>query len=227
MQNRGVADHSWITSHHSKRPILATDRLPDLNLSHSGAPLNADAARGPTTEHVYSDPYSNSKQDFYSHNPPDIGLKTPSPSPTSQSIAHSAGSLSETDPTQSRQLHYNNAGETYTIAMNQQPSQYMDAQHSMSAGQQYGSHPTTANSMAHYPSYHHQQQPPVLQPGPGHYAQSPASYAPTYAYSSGMSSPHGSGQPVSSSIPSHMNPGGLPPLPSECTLFWFTWFPLT
>ena len=226
MQNPGAADHSWITSHHSKRPILATDRLPDLNLAHSGSPLATDTTRGAATEHGYSDPYSNSKQEYYSNSHPDIGLKTPSPSPTSQSIAHSAGSLSETDPIHSRQLHYNSAGETYAIAMNQQQPQYMEAQHSMSAGQQYGSHSTTANNMAQYPSYHHQQQPPVLQPGPGHYAPSPASYAPQYAYSSGLSSPHGSGQPVSSSISSHMNPGGLPPLPSECTLFCFARFPL-
>ena len=180
MQHHGATEEPWITAHQSKRPILSSDRLPGLHLSHLSASGNPDAT-GVSSDHCYSSHFSTPKQTLQSN---DIGLKTPSPSPTS-------------------------------LAMNQQQQGYTDAHHSMSAGQQYAPQGTTAGGMAPYSSYqHHNQQPSVLQPGHGGYTQSPATHYQHYGYPTGMASPHGSSQSLSSSIPSHMTPG-LPPLPGQ------------
>ncbi|KAG7004412.1 hypothetical protein G7Y79_00025g056980 [Physcia stellaris] len=62
--------------------------------------------------------------------------------------------------------------------------------------------------MSHYPQY--QQQPPVLQPGPGTYAPSPTAYSQQYGYSNGVTSPQSAGHPVPSSMGPQMNSGMLP-----------------
>lgn len=81
----------------------------------------------------------------------------------------------------------------------------------MSTGQSYTPQSATAGGMSHYPQY--QQQPPVLQPGPGSYAPSPSSYG-QYGYSNGVTSPQGGGQPVSAPMGGQMN-SQLLPLPGR------------
>lgn len=71
--------------------------------------------------------------------------------------------------------------------------------------------------MPHYP--HYQQQPSVLQPGPGNYAPSPGAYG-QYGYSNGVTSPQSAGQPVSSSMGQQMN-SGLLPLPGSSRVHHF------
>lgn len=199
MQHRGATEEPWITSHYSKRPILSTDRLPDLHLSH----LGASEAAGYASEQGYGNKHFLASKP--ASQPLDTGLRTPSPSPTSQSIAPSGSGVS--DPEHPRHFAY--AGEQYSLAMNQQQPNYMDAQHAMSAGQQYAPHVTTANSMSQYPPYQHHQSPSVLPPHQSQYTQSPASYGPQYGYAAGMTSPQGGTQ--SSTL--HLT-SGLPPLPT-------------
>ena len=211
-QQRGAIEEPWIKTHPSKRPILTGERLPELNFAHSGAPPSPDGPSYQPIDQNYDKKGQYSKAGANPSNQFDIGLRTPSPSPTSQSVVHSAGSTDLTFPP-SRQYPAQQAGEQYFAVMNQQSQNYMDAQHAMSAGQQYSSHSTTTNNMNQYPQYQHHQSPTVLSSGQTQYAQSPASYGGQYAYSGGMTSPHGTNQSVSTSM-GHMNPG-LPPLQSK------------
>lgn len=87
--------------------------------------------------------------------------------------------------------------------MNQsQPYMDMHPAPHMSSAQSYAPQPATSG--AHYSQY--QQQPPVLQPGSGHYAPAPTSYG-SYGYTNGVTSPQSAGHPgsapVGSQVPSH------------------------
>lgn len=73
--------------------------------------------------------------------------------------------------------------------MNHGP-QDMYYQPHMSTGQAPAPQTVTSGNMSHYPQ--HQQQPPLLQPGPGQYASAPGPYN-QYPYTtSGLTSPQGS-----------------------------------
>ena len=221
VHTRGPVDNPWYNSHYSQRSLLSGDRLPNLHLPQSYTPspsYGSSSSRSGLSDSSLNGnggqyPSSQTSNSSYPSANSGIGLKTPSPSPTSQSIAPHSHSLPEETtehPEYSSQPQgiqsYNQVAEPYSVTMNQ-PQQYMDShQPHMSAAQSYAPQPTTAGGMSHYPQY--QQQPPVLQTGPGGYAQPPSSYQ--YSYSNGVTSPQGS-HPVSSSIGSQMNP--MLPLP--------------
>ena len=88
------------------------------------------------------------------------------------------------------------------------PQQYTDSHPSnSSAGRSRVSQPTTAGIMSHYPQY--QQQPPVLQPGPGTHAPSPTSYDQQFSYQTGVGSlePTGRRIPFIMDFPSYSSAG--------------------
>lgn len=221
VHTRGPIDVPWFNPHYSQRPLFSGDRLPNLPLPQSYA---ASASYGPNSSRAgiieaspsapgNQYPSSQTSSSSYSNTQTGIGLRTPSPSPTSQTIVSQAQGLPD-EPTEhtdyshqtSSISQYAPIAEPYSNTMNQ--PQYIDShQPHMSAAQSYAPQPTTAGSMSHYP--HYQQQPSVLQPGPGSYAPSPSTYGP-YAYTNGVTSPQGGGQPVSSSMGPQMNSGLLP-----------------
>lgn len=228
VHTRGPVDVPWFNSHHSQRPLFSGDRLPNLQLPQSYA---ATASYGPNSSriglvdssavgHSNQYPSSQTSSSSYSNSQPGIGLRTPSPSPTSQSIVSQSHGLPDEPTEQPEYSHqsstiaqYTPIAESYSNTMNQ--PQYLDShQPHMSAAQSYAPQPTTAGSMSHYP--HYQQQPSVLQPGPGNYAPSPSNYG-QYAYANGVTSPQSAGQPVSSSMGQPIN-SSLLPLPGNPNL---------
>lgn len=219
VQNRGPADVPWFNHPtYSQRSPFSGDRLPDLRLPQSytsSASYGALSARSNGTNGVYTaqQPVTTA----YSGTHQNIGLKTPSPSPTSLNGAPQSNGLLE-EPTdhpgfvnpEHNAQQYDPVNGSYNNAMNQH-QQYMDSQHSQLPGGQ--AYPPQVSSAGTIPSYgQYQQQLPVMHPGSNSYAQSPAGYN-HYAYS-GVASPH-SGQSVSSSMNSQMNPN-IPP--SKTTL---------
>lgn len=224
VHTRGPVDVPWFNPHYSQRPLFSGDRLPNLHLPQSYA---SSASYGPNSSriglvdssssgHSSQYPSSQTSSSSYTTAQPAIGLRTPSPSPTSQTLASQAHGLPD-EPTEQTDFSHQNPSisqytpiaESYSNTMNQ--PQYLDShQPHMSAAQSYAPQPTTASSMPHYP--HYQQQPSVLQPGPGNYAPSPGAYG-QYGYSNGVTSPQSAGQPVSSSMGQQMN-SGLLPLPA-------------
>ncbi|KAI4100089.1 MAG: hypothetical protein LQ339_005611 [Xanthoria mediterranea] len=146
---------------------------------------------------------------------PNIGLKTPSPSPTSLNGAPANGLLEDTaehpgysNPEQNSQ-QYTPAHDSYSGNMNQHP-QYLDSQAPhMPGGQSYTSQAPGGGSMPQYASY--QPQPSVMHPGSNSYAPSPGGYG-QYGGYNGVTSPHSSHQ-GSSSMGSQMLP--LPTMPSS------------
>ena len=209
VQTRGPVDRSWFSSNYS-RPKLPSDRLPDLHLPQSYGSTNARIGGSEPFPSAHSIQYSTAQAGSYSDNNTGIGLKTPSPSPTSLCSAppiHGPPEDSEGRSEFTQPSHYTQSTAHYPNVMNQ-PQQYLDSQQSqMSGGQPYAPHSTTASGMPQYPSYA-QQQPPPLQPGPGSYTQSPG-YG-QYGYPNNMTSPSGPGHPVSSSMGGQMNSGLLP-----------------
>ena len=142
--------------------------------------------------------------------------KTPSPTQTSYNLGEQvrelpgeSSHLSEYPTTQPNAAPgYSQNADPYG-SMNQAPS-YMDAHQShMSGGQPYASQAATAGGMPHYPQY--QQQPPVLQPGPGSYAPTAGSY---YGYPNGVTSPQATNQSVSAPMGTQV-PAQLLPLPGR------------
>ena len=214
VQTRGPVDSPWYSSNYS-RPKLPGDRLPDLQLPQT---YTSTTGRVGGPEHLSSAhgiPYPAAHTGSYSDNNTGIGLKTPSPSPTSLCSApplHGLPDDSEGRSDFTQPNHYTQSTSHYPNAMNQQHQYLESQQNQMSGGQPYAPHSTTAGGMPQYSTYA-QQQPPPLQPGPGNYAQSPG-YG-QYAYPNSIASPSGPGHPVSSSMGGQMNPGGLLPLPSN------------
>ncbi|KAL8678728.1 MAG: hypothetical protein Q9186_004962, partial [Xanthomendoza sp. 1 TL-2023] len=199
------------------RPAFsALKRLPDLQLPQSyasSAPYSAISSRLNGNNAVY--PSQQTPTTGFAGQP-NIGLKTPSPSPTSLNGAAPSNGLLEdsvdhpgySNPDPNVQ-HYQPAHESYSNNMNQH-QQYMDSQQShMPVGQSYTSQASGAGSMPQYPTY--QQQPPVMHPGPNSYAPSPSAYGQYNGYN-GVTSPH-SAQQASSSMGSQMLP--LPTMPSS------------
>lgn len=208
VQNRGSADFPWYNNPPYQRPLLSSDRLPDLQLPQSYTP----AASYSRTNNSYQPGTST-----YAGSHSSIGLKTPSPSPTSLNIGQQSQGLLEEPaehpeyPNQEQNIQpYTPASEQYNNTMNQHP-QYMDSQQShISTAQPYAPQPSTAGSMQPYSQYQHQ--PPVMHPTTT-YAPSPSGYG-QYGYGNGVTSPHGT-QPVSSSMGPQMNSGMLPALPGN------------
>ena len=160
-------------------------------------------------------PSQHASTTVYSGSHPNIGLKTPSPSPTSLNGAPPTNGLLEdttdhpgySNPEQHSQ-QYTPAQDSYSGSMNQHP-QYMDSQTPhMPGGHSYTSQASGGGSMPQYASY--QQQPSVMHPGSNSYAPSPGGYSQYNGYS-GVTSPHSAHQ-GSSSIGSQMLP-----LPSRST----------
>jgi len=229
VHTRGPVDIPWYNSHYSQRSLLSGDRLPNLHLpqsytSSTSYGLNSsrsglsDSSSNGNGSHY---PSSQTSPSSYPSANSGIGLKTPSPSPTSQNIAPQPHGLAEEQAEHSEYSSqpqgiqpYTQVAEPYNITMNQ-PPQYMDSHQShLSAGQSYAPQPTTAGGMSHYPQY--QQQPPVLQTGPGGYAPPPNSYG-QYSYTNGVTSPQGGSHPVSSSMGPQMN--AMLPLPGTFLRF--------
>ena len=200
--------------------MLSGDRLPNLHLPQSYA---SSASYGPATarngageshsggHNHYS--ASTTSSSSYTTAQSSIGLKTPSPSPTSHHLTSHPGLTDESpDPSDYSQphstiSHYAPVTEPFHHTMNQS-QQYLDShQPHMSAGQSYAPQATTAGSNSLYSPY--QQQLSVLQTGPANYGQ--------YGYSNGVTSPQGTGQPVSGSMGQPMN-SGLLPLPGKPTM---------
>lgn len=209
VQNRGPVDSPWHNSSYS-RPKLPSDRLPDLHLPQSYTSTTARVGGSEPLSSAHGIQYSTTHAGSYSDNNSGIGLKTPSPSPTSLCSAAPIHGLPEDPEGRSdytQPSHYNQSTGHYQPVMNQQ-HQYLESQQpQMSGGQPYAPHSTTASGMTPYSSYA-QQQPPPLQPGPGSYAQSPG-YG-QYGYPNSITSPSGPGHPVSSSMAGQMNSGLLP-----------------
>lgn len=224
VHTRGPVDVPWFNSHYSQRPLFSGDRLPNLHLPQS---YTSSASYGPNSARIglvdsgssgHSNPYPSSQtsSSSYTTAQPAIGLRTPSPSPTSQTLVSQVHGLPD-EPAEQTDFSHQNPGisqyapiaESYSNTMNQ--PQYLEShQPHMSAAQSYAPLPSTASSMPHYP--HYPQQPSVLQPGPGNYAPSPGPYG-QYGYTNGVTSPT-AGQPVSSSMGQQMN-SGLLPLPGS------------
>lgn len=207
VQNRGPVDSAWYSSNYS-RPRLPSDRLPDLHLPQSYAPTTARVGGSESLSGAHGIQYSAAGS--YSDHNTAIGLRTPSPSPTSLCSAppiHGLPEEAEGRSEYTQPSHYPQSTTSYPSVMNHQQQYLESQQNQMSGGQPYAPHSTTASGMTQYSSYA-QQQPPPLQPGPGTYAQSP-SYG-QYGYPNGITSPSGPGHPVSSSMGGQMNPGLLP-----------------
>ena len=212
VQTRGPVDSTWYSSNYS-RTKLPGDRLPDLHLPPSYASTTARAGGPEPLSNAHGIQYSTAHTASFSDHNSGIGLKTPSPSPTSLCSAPPIQGLPE-DPEgrsdYSQSNHYpQSSGHFHHSTMNQQHPYLESQQTQMSGGQPYAPHSTTANNIApQYPGYTQQQQPPPLQPGPGTYAQSP-SYG-QYGYPNNITSPTAPGHPVSSSMGGQMNQGLLP-----------------
>ncbi len=222
VQTRGSADTPWFSSHYSQRPLLSSDRLPDLHLpaSYISTPGFSSSRLG-GLDHLpngHGTQFPPLQTGSYSNLHTGTGLKTPSPSPTSQCSAppshESAEDTAERSHCQASQpiQSYAQSADHFSGAMNHQ-QQYLGSEPSqISAGQPYQSQPTTSGGMSQYPSY--PQQPPVLQSGPSSYAPAPTHYGGQYGYPNSITSPQGAGHPVSSSVGPQMN-SGLLPLPSR------------
>lgn len=224
VHTRGPVDVSWYNHHSAQRSLLSSDRLPDLHLPQAQA-YPASTSSGTSSSRIGSLDSSTYNGNQYppsqtsaSTYQPSSGLKSPSPPAASHNLAPQSHGLADVAahhseyPTQQHPEHaYTQEHESYSSAMN--PSQqYMDSHQShMSTGQSYTPQSATAGGMSHYPQY--QQQPPVLQPGPGSYAPSPSSYG-QYGYSNGVTSPQSGGQPVSAPMGGQMN-SQLLPLPGR------------
>lgn len=197
MQTRGQADVPWYSSSLDQR---SGGRLPELQLPQSYGPIETI----PPPSHP----------PFFTNKTTDIGLKTPSPSPTALASPPQGHPIHQgsTEPSSyTHHLTYSAPSEPYST-MDHQQQQYLASQQShMSQGQTYAPPSTTA--LPQYPSYQ-SQQPPVLQPAPHSYPPTQSPYSQGYTYANGMPSPHGSNQPVSTSMGHSMNTG-LPPLPSK------------
>ena len=220
VQTRGPADIPFYNSHYSQRPLLSSDRLPHLNLPQSYAASSSYVPTPPRS--VLPEPHfpgGHYGPTAFSGAQQGIGLKTPSPSPTAQDLTppHCHG-LPDDSPehincssSTANIQPYEPLAERFKDAMNQQ--QYLESHQSYSsAGQSYAPQPATTGGMPHYPQY--QQQPPVLQPGPGTYTPSPTSYSQQYGFSNGVTSPQSAGHPVPSSMGTQMSSAMLP-LPGE------------
>ena len=208
VQTRGPVDSPWFSSHYS-RSRLPGDRLPDLHLPQSYASTAARVGGPEPLSSAHGIQYSTAHTGSYSDNNTGIGLKTPSPSPTSLCSAPPIHGLPD-DPegrSEFTQSGYSQSTGHYPSAMNQQHQYIESQQNQMSGGQPYAPHSTTASGMTQYSTYA-QQQPPPLQPGPGSYAQPPA-YG-QYGYPNSITSPSAPGHPVSSSMGGPMNQGLLP-----------------
>lgn len=213
VQTRGPVDSSWLGSNYS-RTKLPSDRLPDLHLPQSYASTTARIGGSEPLSSTHGIQYSSAQAGSYSDNNTGIGLKTPSPSPTSLCSAppiHLLPHNPEVRSDYTQPSHYPQSTGHYQEAMNPQHQYLESQQNQMSGGQPYAPHSTTASGMTQYSSYA-QQQPPPLQPGPGNYAQSPG-YS-QYGYPNSITSPSGPGHPVSSSMGGQMN-SGLLPLPGN------------
>ena len=224
VHTRGPVDVPWYNPHYSQRPP-PSDRLPDLHLPQSyaspsfGANSHRAAADSSSNSRSaqYSVPPDNSSS--YTANHPETGLKTPTPSPTSQKLTVQSHGLAEERADLPAYSSGRQGAPTYTQAaepafsnMNQ-PPQYMDSHQShIPSSQSYAPQQPSSNGMSQYPPY--QQPTQVLHSGSGAYAPSPTGY-PQYGYANSVSSPQGPGQQGSASM-GHMNPG-LPSLPSEST----------
>lgn len=227
VHTRGPVDVPLYNSHYSQRPVLSGDRLPNLHLPQSYA---STASYGPTTTRTgvgeshsgghnqYS--ASTTSSSSYTTAQSSVGLKTPSPSPTSHNLPSHPGVPDESpDPSDYSQpnstiSHYAPVTEPFHPTMNQS-QQYLDShQPHMSAGQSYAPQATTAGSTSLYSPY--QQQLSVLQSGPPSYGSSASSYGQYGGYTNGVTSPQGTGQPVSGSMGQQMN-SGLLPLPGKPT----------
>ena len=213
VQHRGSVDVPWFSQPtYPQRPPFSSDRLPELQLPQSyssSAPYSAIPSR---SNGVYP---QQSASSGYSGTHTNIGLKTPSPSPTSLNGASQPNGLIEettdhsgySNSEQSVQ-QYATANGSYNNNMNQH-QQYMDSSQSHIPGaQSYPAHAASAGSMPPYS--HYPQQPSVMHPASNAYTQSPSGYA--YPYN-GVTSPH-AGTSVTSSIGSQMNPN-MQPLPRK------------
>lgn len=215
VQTRGPVDSQWCSSSYS-RPKLPGDRLPDLHLPPSYASTTARLGGPDPLSSAHGIQYPTAHAGSYSDHNTGIGLKTPSPSPTSLCSAppiHGLPEDSEGRSDYAQSSHYTQStGHFHQSTMNQQHPYLEPQQNQLSGGQPYAPHSTTASNMNPQYSNYPQQQPPPLQPGPGTYAQSPG-YG-QYGYPNSISSPSGPGHPVSSSMGGQMN-SGLLPLPGN------------
>ncbi|KAL8638253.1 MAG: hypothetical protein Q9228_004586, partial [Teloschistes exilis] len=221
VQNRGPVDVPWFNqAAYSQRPFFSGDKLPDLQLPQA---YNTNASYGPVASRlngangVY--PSQQTSTPGYSvAQPANIGLKTPSPSPTSlNGTAPSSGLLEEAaehtvySSPETVVQQYTSAND-YGNTMNHH-QQYIDSQQShVPSGQPYTSQASSAGSMPPYT--HYQQQLPVMHPGPNSYAPSSGGYN-QYGYN-GVTSPHGGQPPSSMAMPSSGHPyGGAPGGPGQ------------
>jgi hypothetical protein len=106
---------------------------------------------------------------------------------------------------------YNYSQESYPTMNQGGPSDMYYNSH-MSNGQPPAPQTVTAGGMGHYT--HHQQQPPLLQPGPGQYSPAQSSYGQYGGYSNGLTSPQQAGHQVPGSMGPQGNIVSLPPMSS-------------
>ncbi|KAL8787294.1 MAG: hypothetical protein Q9213_002285 [Squamulea squamosa] len=215
VHNRGPADVPWFNhATYSQRPLFSGDRLPDLQLPQNfGANASYGTLTSRTSGSTSAYPSQHAPATIYPGTQPNIGLKTPSPSPTSlNGTAPSNGLLEDTvehpytNPEHSGQ-QYPPTHDSYGNNMNQHP-QYIDSQAPhLPGGPSYTSQAPGPGSMPQYATY--QQQPSVMHPGSNSYAPSPSGYG-QYSGYNGVTSPH-TAQQGSSSMGSQMLP--LPTMP--------------
>jgi len=224
-------DVPWYNHHSVQRPLLSSERLPAFSLpqyqgtSSSTGTLSSRVGSLDSSSNPGSSHYNSSQTSSFSYqNGSSRGdIKTPSPTQTSYSLSEQVRDIptdtshhSEYPNTQPNTQSHVHTTDPYSN-MNQAPS-YMDAHQShMSGGQSYAPQVATAGGMSHYPQY--QQQPPVLQPGPGSYAPSPGSYG-QYGYTNGVTSPQSAAQSVSAPMGSQV-PAQLLPLPGKFDRCYF------
>ena len=205
VHTRSPVDIAWYNHHAAQRPLLSSDRLPNLQLPQTYPPSTSSVTSSSrigsldSSSNYSSNPYPPSVTSVSSYPSINhgIALKTPSPSPAPQTASSQPHGHSE-DTGPHPQYHsqpqssYGQDPESYGGAMNAN-QQYTDSQHShLSGGPPYTPQSQTSGGMAHYPQY--QQQAPPLQPIHGSYAPSP-SYG-QYGYATGVTSPQNAGQPV-------------------------------
>lgn len=191
--------------------MYVNERLPSLPLPQSQQAYSSGTS-SPRVGSLGSSSILNgsSHTSSYTNGSSSNGPKTPSPTlPNNSNLpAPSSHQSSYSNPSQSNTA-YTYHQDAYA-SMNQAPPDMYYSSH-ISTGQPPAPQTVTAGGMGHYP--HHQQQPPLLQPGPGQYSPAQASYG-QYAYANGLTSPQQAGHPVSGPMGGQGNQLSLPPMTS-------------
>ncbi len=191
VQTRGPSDVPFYNHHAAQRPLYANDRLPSFPLPQPQQAYSSGTSspRVGSLSSLGSSILNGSSHSSYTTASSSNGPKTPSPTlpaNTGLPVPLAQSSYNSTPPLAPS---YSYPHEQYQN-MNHHPQDMYYPSH-MSAGQPPPPQTVTSSGM-HYSQ--HQQQPPLLQPGPAQYSPAPPPYN-QYPYSNGLTSPQSAAHP--------------------------------